>query len=72
MVTYHIQTDEQNQMLRDKYGLTGNDPYNFPVFEREIPLSGPFPEVVQGTYNVNHEALVAAYQPGCHEAENQG
>ncbi|MBQ26616.1 MAG: hypothetical protein CMH81_00515 [Nitrospiraceae bacterium] len=72
VVTYHIQTDAQNQMLRDKYGLTGNDPYNFPVFEREIPLSGPFPETVEGTYNVNHAELVAAYRLGCHEDNEQG
>ncbi len=72
LVTYHIQTDAQNQMLRDKYGLTGNDPYNFPVFEREIPLTGPFPEVVQSTYDVNHEELVAASRPDCQGSVDGG
>ena len=72
LVTYHIQTDAQNKMLRDKYGLTGNDPYNFPVFEREIPLTGPFPAVEQGEYTVNHAALLAAHRPDCHDGTDRG
>jgi len=39
-VRYHILTDAQHEMLRTKYGLTGNDPYRFVVYEREFPLSG--------------------------------
>lgn len=39
-VRYHIQTEKQHQMLIQKYGLTANDPYNFTVYEREVPLSG--------------------------------
>ena len=39
-VRYHILTDTQHEMLRTKYGLTGNDPYRFVVYEREFPLSG--------------------------------
>jgi hypothetical protein len=27
-------------MLLTKYGLTGNDPYRFVVYERAFPLSG--------------------------------
>jgi hypothetical protein len=38
-VQYHILTDSQHEMLRTKYGLTGNDPYRFVVYEREFPLS---------------------------------
>ena len=77
VVTYHIQTDAQNQMLRKKYGLTGNKPYNFPVFEREIPLTEPFPEVVQDAgnqsgYRVDHTEWLAAHQPGCHDGMEQG
>jgi hypothetical protein len=39
-VQYHILTDGQHEMLRTKYGLTGDDPYRFVVYEREFPLSG--------------------------------
>ena len=39
-VQYHIVTDKQHEMLTDKYGLTGNDPYRFLVYERDFPLSG--------------------------------
>jgi hypothetical protein len=39
-VRYHILTDGQHEMLQTKYGLTGNDPYRFVVYEREFPLSG--------------------------------
>ena len=38
-VQYHILTDKQHEMLQTKYGLTGNDPYRFVVYEREFPLS---------------------------------
>lgn len=37
-VRYHIQTDGQHEMLQKKYGLTGNDPYYFTIYERTIPL----------------------------------
>jgi hypothetical protein len=40
IVRYHILTDGQHEMLREKYGLTANDPYAFTVYEREVPLSG--------------------------------
>jgi len=39
-VQYHILTHEQHEMLHTKYGLTGNDPYRFMIYEREFPLSG--------------------------------
>jgi hypothetical protein len=38
-VQYHILTDGQHEMLRTRYGLTGNDPYRFVIYEREFPLS---------------------------------
>lgn len=37
-VRYHILTDAQHQMLKDRYGLTAGDPYRFTVYEREFPL----------------------------------
>lgn len=39
-VRYHILTDAQHEMLQTKYGLTGDDPYRFVVYERAVPLSG--------------------------------
>jgi len=39
-VRYHILTDAQHEMLRTKYGLTGDDPYRFVVYERTVPLLG--------------------------------
>ena len=37
-VRYHILTDGQHAMLREKYGLRGNDPYVFNIYSREFPL----------------------------------
>jgi len=38
-VRYHILTDGQHEMLRNKYGLMGDDPYRFMIDERIFPLS---------------------------------
>jgi hypothetical protein len=38
-VQYHIVTDKQHEMLQRTYGLTGNDPYRFVIYEREFPLT---------------------------------
>jgi len=38
-VRYHILTDRQHEMLRNKYGLVGDDPYRFVIDERTFPLS---------------------------------
>jgi len=40
LVQYHILTDGQHEMLQTKYGLMGNDPYRFVIYEREFSLSG--------------------------------
>jgi hypothetical protein len=39
-IRYHILTEDQHQMLRDKYSLTADDPYVFTIYERTFPL-GP-------------------------------
>jgi hypothetical protein len=39
LVQYHILTDGQHEMLQRKYGLTGDDPYRFEIYRREIPLN---------------------------------
>jgi hypothetical protein len=46
-VQYHILTDGQHEMLRTKYGLTGNDPYRFVIYEREFPLSKTIAEALR-------------------------
>jgi hypothetical protein len=46
-VQYHILTDKQHEMLRTKYGLTGNDPYRFVIYEQEFPLSGELAAVLR-------------------------
>ena len=45
-VQYHILTDGQHEMLRGKYGLRGDDPYRFVIYEREFPLSENFAEAM--------------------------
>jgi hypothetical protein len=42
LVQYHILTDRQHEMLRNKYGLMGNNPYRFVIDERTFPLSKDF------------------------------
>jgi hypothetical protein len=59
-VRYHILTDAQHEMLRTKYGLTGNDPYRFVVYEREFPLSG---ELKGALANGNYHASAISVQP---------
>ncbi|RMH06135.1 MAG: hypothetical protein D6704_07960 [Nitrospirae bacterium] len=38
-VRYHILTDGQHAMLREKYGLEADDPYRFLIYHREFPLN---------------------------------
>ena len=37
-IRYHILTDDQHDMLREKYELTAKDPYVFTIYERDFPL----------------------------------
>jgi len=37
-IRYHILTDDQHEMLREKYELTAKDPYVFTIYERDFPL----------------------------------
>jgi hypothetical protein len=46
-VQYHILTDGQHEMLRNKFGLTANDPYRFVIDERTFPLSSDLGEVLK-------------------------
>ncbi|MBS0169825.1 MAG: hypothetical protein JSR62_05680 [Nitrospira sp.] len=39
-VTYHIQSERQHRMLVNKFGLTGDDPYHFSIYERAVSLTG--------------------------------
>ncbi len=40
-VKYHILTDKAYQKLKDNYGLQGEHPYNFTIYERTVSLAGP-------------------------------
>ena len=37
-IRYHILTDDQHEMLREKYELTAEDPYVFTIYDRDFPL----------------------------------
>ncbi len=41
LVRYHILTDKAYHTLKARYGLQGEHPYSFAIYEREVPLSGP-------------------------------
>lgn len=58
-VQYHILTDTQHEMLQTKYGLTGNDPYQFVVYEREFPLSATLAAVL----NESNQLSATSRQP---------
>jgi hypothetical protein len=58
-VQYHILTDKQHEMLQTKYGLTGNDPYRFVVYEREFPLSSALAAVL----NEGNQLSAVSRQP---------
>lgn len=45
-VRYHILTDAAYKTLKARYGLQGDHPYNFTIYERTLPLSGPLPAEV--------------------------
>ena len=59
-VQYHIVTDKQHEMLQHKYGLTGNDPYRFLVYEREFPLFGAVEDGVGGQRPLSLLRCIAA------------
>lgn len=60
-VTYHIQSERQHQMLINNYGLTANDPYHFPIYEREVPLTG---NLAQSFAQLGQHSTVACAAPG--------
>ena len=47
-VRYHILTDDQHEMLRERYGLTGNDPYRFTIYERNFPFDETLSVALEG------------------------
>ncbi len=40
-VRYHILTERAYKNLKTQYGMQGEHPYNFTIYERTVPLSGP-------------------------------
>jgi|CXWL01.1.fsa_nt_gi hypothetical protein len=67
-VRYHILTDKQHGMLRETYGLTGDDPYAFTIYEKTFPLNGEL-EVVLSKETVETQLACAA---GTHEGPLAG
>ncbi len=57
-VRYHILTDGQHEMLRTKYGLTGDDPYSFMIYERSFPLGGNLQASLQAS---RHQPVVPTH-----------
>jgi hypothetical protein len=47
VIRYHILTEKTHEMLKRRYSLTADDPYQFTIFEHEAPLSGAFTDVLQ-------------------------
>lgn len=64
-VRYHILTDSQHEMLERKYGLTGKDPYEFTVYERDLPLTGDLKTALS---RPEPEARLACAAPGAETA----
>ncbi len=64
-VQYHILTDGQHKMLRGKYGLTGDDPYRFVIYEREFPLSDNFAEAMTDELGPQIANGVLLESPSC-------
>ena len=60
-VQYHILTDGQHKMLETKYGLTGNDPYRFVIYERDFPLSGALAAALSES---NRQSAISRQQDG--------
>jgi cytochrome c554/c'-like protein len=58
-VQYHILTDKQHAMLQTKYGLTGDDPYRFMIYERTFPLSSDLAAALQAS----DQSAAAGRQP---------
>jgi hypothetical protein len=54
-VRYHILTDNAYRILKTKYGLQGEHPYWFTIYERTVPLSQPLaPDLVHlGSMNAS-------------------
>jgi hypothetical protein len=59
-VRYHILTEGAYQKLKTKYGLEGEHPYWFTVYERRVELSGPLSaEVIPLGSGNSHDASCA-------------
>ena len=61
-VRYHILTEDQHEMLREKYELQANDPYVFTIYNRSFPLSADLAEVL--------DAQPITPQIGCESSPN--
>ena len=65
LVRYHILTDDQHEMLKNKYGLTAEDPYSFTIYERNFPLSENLEAALNETaYDPRFACATATAQSG--------
>lgn len=67
-VRYHILTDKQHAMLEERYGLTGQDPYEFTIYERDLPLTG---DLNMALHRPESDAQLACAAPGAEGAGKQ-
>ena len=59
-IRYHILTDDQHEMLREKYELTGQDPYVFTIYNRDFPLDETLSVALQ---NQPHDPRLGCVKP---------
>lgn len=64
-VRYHILTDKQHAMLEKEYGLTGQAPYEFTIYERRLPLTADLKTALRRS---DSEAQLACAAPGAEAA----
>lgn len=62
-VRYHILTDGQHAMLKNKYELTADEPYRFTIYERELPLSDKLAAAL-GAEQMESQMACAASEQG--------
>ena len=72
VIRYHIMTEKAHRVLQKKYGLTADDPYVFTIFEREVPLSGDFPETIQRSFHRSRSDMAAVDSLKCDQGLKEG
>jgi hypothetical protein len=63
-IRYHIQTERQHQMLMEKFGLRGEDPYYFTVYERTVPVASDLAKQFEAPASARSDMACAAPDHG--------